>query len=141
MNALSQTGSYGSLVKVLKGSGLQANHLNQNAAFKSIIPENEGIANAMRGNAFDDVGSPHYEFHRSLEGFWNQYRKGGEHFGNRPTNAQYGTAVNDALSSAGHTTVESARLSALAAQNRAAFGLSESQLVPRIPGRGRLPQP
>lgn len=136
-NATLRTGTYGSLVDELQGTGLQANHLNQKAAFP-IIPTDEGIAVGMRGNAFTEIGSPHFEFHSSLEGFWNQYRKGGTSFGTYPTNAQYGEAVTNALNSAGLSSAEASRLSALAAQNRSAFGLLENQAVPRIPGR--LPQ-
>ena len=130
-----RTGQYGILKDELRGTGLQANHLNQNAAYKSIIPSDEGVAVGMRGNAFTEIGSPHYEFHSSLESFWQPYRKGGELFGSYPTNAQYSEALNSALRSAGLSEIEVSRLSELAAQNRAAYGLLESQPVPRIPGR------
>src|SRR5690606_29550214 len=62
-----RTGRYGDLASELRGTGQQANHLNQNAAFKSIIPEEEGLSHALRGNAFTEPGTPHFEFHRSLE--------------------------------------------------------------------------
>jgi hypothetical protein len=133
-----QTGPYGTLVDELKGTGLQANHLNQNAAFRTIIPSDEGVAVGMRGNAFTEIGSPHYEFHSSLESFWQPYRRGGELFGSYPTNAQYGEAVTNALRASGLPDAEAVRLSELATQNRAAYGLLESQQVPGIPGR--LPQ-
>jgi hypothetical protein len=71
-----RTARYKDLTAELKGTGQQANHLNQNAAFCDVIPEGEGLSVGMRGNAFTEVGSPHYEFHRSLEGFWNQFRRG-----------------------------------------------------------------
>ena len=47
----------------------QAHHLSQNAAFKDVIPQNEGLAVELKGNAITDVGSPHYKAHKSLEGF------------------------------------------------------------------------
>jgi hypothetical protein len=140
-------GEYGKLKKTLEGSGYQANHLNQNAAFSkdttgtSIIPEDEGLSHALRGDAFNEPGTPHYKFHESLEGFWNQYRRGGALEGNRPTNAQYGKALEQALQSAEISPAEAAELAAKAAQQRAAYNLRETDLVPRIPGRGRLPRP
>lgn len=92
----------------------------------------------MRGNAFKDVGSPHFEFHSVLESFWNQYRKGGEFFGSLPTNIQYGNAVTNALKSSGLKSSEAGTLSNQAAQNRAFYGIVETDTVPRIPSR--LPQ-
>jgi hypothetical protein len=71
VRAMPKTGAYGALAQELSGSGLQASHLNQNAAFRAVIPQEEGIAVGMRGNTFTAVGSPHYEFHSSLERFWN----------------------------------------------------------------------
>lgn len=94
-------GAYSKLVAELKGTGLQANHLNQDAAFKSLIPQGKGVAVGMRGNAFTQIGTPHYEFHAGLEGFWTSYRRGGLFGGSRPTSAQYGAAVERALIRAG----------------------------------------
>ncbi|MDR3443766.1 putative Ig domain-containing protein [Dyella sp.] len=113
--------------------GFQAHHLNQNAAFSSVIPKGEGFSIGIRGNAFTDVGTPHYDFHSSLEGFWDQYRVGGSSFGEVPTNAQYGDAVTQALQDAGLSPSEAQRLSDLAAQNRAAYDLSPNDPVPNIP--------
>lgn len=113
--------------------GFQAHHLNQNAAFSSVIPKGEGFSIGIRGNAFTDIGTPHYDFHSSLEGFWDQYRVGGSSFGEVPTNAQYGDAVTQALQDAGLSPSEAQRLSDLAAQNRAAYDLSPNDPVPNIP--------
>ena len=125
-------GTYGELKGNLE-DGFQAHHLNQNAAYSSVIPKNEGFAIGIRGNAFTEPGTPHYEFHSSLEGFWDQYRRGGDLFGEVPTNAQYGDAVSQALQDSGLSSSEAQRLSNLAAQNRAAYGLSPDDLVPNIP--------
>ncbi len=125
---------HGELVGTLE-EGYQANHLNQNAAFKDVIPERRGVAIAMRGDAITEPGTPHYEFHASMESFWNQYRPGGSLYGRTPTNAQYGSAVEQALRAAGNSPAEVASLSADARANRIEFGLSESDPVPRIPGR------
>ena len=132
---VTQTGSYKDLRKQLEGTGKQANHMNQDAAFRDVIPSDEGIANAMSGNAFKDVGSPHYEFHKSLEGFWNQYRKGGALEGARPTIGEYDNALREALKAGGYSSSEVDNLAGLAAQNRATYGLNTDSLVPRIPGR------
>jgi hypothetical protein len=130
-----RTAGYRTLTRELEGTGQQANHLNQNAAFRDVIPEAEGLANGMRGNAFTEVGSPHYEFHRSLEGFWNQFRRGGARFGQTPTNAEYGTALEQALRAGGLSNADAATVAAQAAQQRAAYGLAGTDPVPRIPGR------
>jgi hypothetical protein len=83
--AVQPTNPYGELVAELKGMGLQANHLNQDAAFKSLIPQKKGVAVGMRGNAFTQIGTPHYEFHAELERFWASYRRGGVLEGLKPT--------------------------------------------------------
>jgi hypothetical protein len=124
-------GGYGVLTDELKGTGIQSNHLNQNGAYGEIIPKQEGISVGMRGNAITDVGSPHYDFHSNLEDFWNPYRRGGEFFLQRPTNAQYGAALQDALIRAGYTPAEAAFLGRLAAGQRAARGLAPGALAAR----------
>ena len=48
----------------------QAHHLNQNAAFKDVIPQNEGLSIKLEGNIRKDIGSPHYKAHESLEEFF-----------------------------------------------------------------------
>ena len=128
-----QSGSYEALTKELKGTELQAHHANQNAAFSSIIPKDEGFSVALRGNAFTEAGSPHFEVHNSMESFWDSYRKGGDLFGEVPTNAQYGDAVTQSFRAGGLSEVEAKRLSDLAKQNRDAFGLKPTDPIPRIP--------
>jgi len=137
-NAAPRVGSYRELRRELKGTGVQANHLNQDAAFNGIIPKDEGLAVGMRGNAWTEVGSPHYEFHSSLEEFWTPYRKGGNLFGKRPTNAQYGAAVERALVQSGYSPSQAAGVANQAATHRLSYGLTPTMPVPRVPGR--LPQ-
>jgi hypothetical protein len=129
-----RTARYGTLRSQLP-AGEQANHLNQNAAFRSIILEDEGLAIGMRGNAFTEPGTAHYQFHQSLEAFWDKYRPGGALYGRRPISAQYGRALLNALEAAGLTTAEAELVAAQAAAQRAAAGLAPTDLVPRIPGR------
>jgi len=130
-----KTGTYKEMTKALNGTGQQANHLNQNAVYRGIIPEEEGVANAMAGNAFRDVGTQHYQYHASLESFWDKYRKGGSLYGKSPTNAEYGQAVKKALEDAGYSAAQAESLAAEAAAQRATYGLKESAAVPRIPGK------
>ena len=80
-------GEYGVLKDILGGG--QAHHLNQDAAFRDVIPSAKGMAIKLRGNAFTQVNSNHYKVHQSLEGFWDQYRRGGANFGKLPTNLEY----------------------------------------------------
>jgi hypothetical protein len=126
---------YGELRPELRGTGLQANHINQDAAFRSVIPGEEGLAVGMRGNAFRDVGSPHYQFHAELEAFWSQYRRGGQFYGEVPTNAQYGAAAERALIRSGYSTDAAVSLSQQAAAQRLEYGLPPWAPVPRVPGR------
>ena len=55
--------------------GQQSHHLNQDAVFGSKIPREEGAAIKLKGNAFRDIGSNHYNVHKELEKFWDQYRE------------------------------------------------------------------
>jgi RHS repeat-associated protein len=127
-------GAYGDLSGNLP-PGFQANHLNQNAAYQSVIPTDEGLAAGAQGNAFTQPGTPHYDFHQSLEQFWDQYRVGGDLYGSTPTNAQYGQALQQALQASGLSSSEASYLADQAAAQRTAYGLSDTAPVPRIPGR------
>jgi hypothetical protein len=126
------TGPYGKLRGTLP-PGFQANHLNQNAVYEGFIPEDEGLSVAMRGNVITQPGTPHHSYHRSLEQFWDQYRNGGSLESKMPTNADYGEAVRRALIASGLSPVQTSDLAAQAATQRAAYKLSESAAVPRIP--------
>jgi hypothetical protein len=125
-------GSYRSLRGQLL-AGWQANHLNQNSVYQEIIDRLDGLSVAMKGNILTEPGTPHYKFHQSLEQFWDQYRAGGSLESGMPTNAEYGQAMRRALTAAGLSPAEASGLSARAAAERAAFGLRETDSVPRIP--------
>lgn len=79
----------------------QSHHLNQDAAYRDVIPREKGAAIKLEGNAFTEPGTPHYEAHRSMEKFWDQYRRGGELNGQLPTNTQYTQALKRSLESSG----------------------------------------
>jgi hypothetical protein len=125
---------YGQLTRRLP-EGFQAHHLNQNAAFRKVIAAEDGIAVGMRGNAISQPGTPHYDFHQSLESFWSPYRPNGELFGKKPTNAMYGEAVQRALEAAGLSPEEASYLAGRAREQRVKYGLAESAEVPHVPSR------
>ncbi|MCU0522658.1 MAG: hypothetical protein MUF84_18450 [Anaerolineae bacterium] len=129
-----RTGSYREMRDALRGTGLQANHLNQDAAFRGIIPRNEGVSVGLRGNAFTEAGTEHFLYHGSLERFWPPYRSGGALFGARPTIAQYEAAVASAMREAGYSPGSAAEIARRAAAQVAGRGLGQSSPVPRIPG-------
>src|SRR5208337_5291756 len=108
---------YGELRGTLP-EGIQANHLNQNAVFESVIPQNEGLSVPLEGNTITEPGTPHYNFHQTLEQFWEPYRRGGELYGQVPTNAQYGEALHNALQAAGYSPAQAADLANQAATQR-----------------------
>ncbi|WP_256081315.1 hypothetical protein [Massilia sp. YIM B04103] len=126
-------GAYG----VARGvPGYQAHHLNQNAIYKNFgIPESAGFSINIRGNALNEAGSAHYEAHASLEQWWSQYRRGGEKFGEVPTNGQVGEASRRSLVDAGLDPAAAQRVSDIARQQRISAGHAEAAPVPRIPGR------
>lgn len=128
------TAPYGEMAGRLP-PGVQANHLNQDAAFGSIIPKDQGVAVPLAGNAITEIGSEHYAFHESLEGFWSPYRRGGSLFTFRPTNAEYGQAIYSALRAAGRSPEEAAALTQAAEADLATNGLAPTDPVPNIPGR------
>ena len=128
-----QLGSHGLLRKVVGGG--QSHHLNQDAAFRSVIPTNQGTAIKLKGNAFSDVGSNHYKAHENLGRFWDTYRKGGSRFGELPTNLEYTRALKSSLQSTNLATQQVADAVQASIKNRVGFGLLGGQSVPRIPGR------
>ena len=121
-------GRYKDVAAALKGTGNQANHLNQHAAFKARIPHDEGIAAEIGGDILQP-GSPHNIFHRALEMFWEPFRKSGK----TPTVGEYNKALGDALESAGHSLSEADALVDLAKANQLAHGIGPSDFVPTVP--------
>ena len=128
-------GSYRDLTANLQGTGLQAHHLNQNAAYGEVIPREDGLSVGIPGNAITEVGSPHYILHSNLEEFFVPYRADGELFGASPTNAEYGAALKNSLIQAGFSPQQAASIGDQAAAQRAAYGLNPQDAIPRVPGR------
>ncbi len=113
----------------------QAHHLNQNAAFRDRIPQSDGVSLKLVGNAFTDVGTPHYIAHESMESFWDIFRRGGIDAGNLPTNSQYNRALYNGLQESGLSSAEALRAVQAAKAQQLSAGLRGSDLVPRLPGR------
>ncbi len=126
--------TYKNMVKDPTVTG-QAHHLSQDAAFRDVIPKQEGLSIELEGNAFTDIGSQHYNAHNSLEGFWNNYRKGGDFYGEMPTVGEYNRALYNSLGNAGISKMDSAYSVLEAFKQQRGFGLSNTDFVPRIPGR------
>ena len=129
-----KVGEYGKL-KNDKSTPEQAHHLNQNAAYKDVIPPEKGISVKLEGNAFTQPGTPHYMIHDLLEEFWNQFRRGGDRYGELPTNIEYSKAVLDSLKKIGYSKQEALEITRQSIKQRVEYGLLGGDLVPRIPGK------
>ena len=116
----------------------QSHHLNQDAAFREVIPREEGMAIKLEGNIFTDIGSPHYNAHKNMEGFWSKYRKGGELYGSQPQMVEYNKALYEALQSTGLSKEQSIQAMREAVKQQLDYGLTSKMDVPRIPGRINL---
>ncbi len=128
-------------VRKMVTNGDQAHHLNQDAAFRDVIPRNDGVSVNLNSNAFTQPGTPHYEFHRYLEGFWDQFRDGGTRFGDRPIVGEYNQAVRQAATDAGFSPGQADIMEGMARLNQQDYGLLDSDPIPRIPGRINQKQP
>ena len=112
----------------------QVHYLSQDAAFRDVIPGNDGLCIELDGNAFADRGSSHYNAHNSLEQFWDKYRPNGECYRTTPTIAEYNRAYSSLLD-AGLSKSNVAFSVRMAYSQQRQFNLSNKDLVPRIPGR------
>ncbi|HHX2516567.1 TPA: RHS repeat-associated core domain-containing protein, partial [Neisseria subflava] len=128
-----RVGNHGYLRKIKDGQ--QSHHLNQDAAFRSKIPREEGAAIKLKGNAFRDIGSDHYNVHKELEKFWDQYRRGGSKFGQVPTIGEYNKALENSLKQTSMSPQERCKALSSAKRNQRRYCLTEDDLVPRIPER------
>ena len=110
----------------------QAHHLSQNAAFKSIIPKGEGLCVKLPGNILNNKNSPHYKAHKSMETFWDKYRKNGTNYGKIPTVGEYNKALYDSLISAGITKSEAIDAVKVAYKQQVNKKLNNKSQVPRV---------
>lgn len=73
--------------------------------------------------------------HDLLEEFWNQFRRGGDRYGELPTNIEYSKAVLDSLKKIGYSKQEALEITRQSIKQRVEYGLLGGDLVPRIPGK------
>ncbi len=73
--------------------------------------------------------------HESLEIFWNQYRRGGEFAGTRPTNKEYTRALYQSLRDSGMSEADALHATKAAMKQRVEYGLKGRDPVPRVPGK------
>lgn len=130
---LAKRGRHGNLKKVKKGG--QSHHLNQDAAFKSIIPHKDGAAIQLKGNAFCDIDSDHYNAHESLEAFWDDYRQGGSKYPSIPTIAEYNKALSTALATTSLSAKDRYKALSSAVRQQKSYELNDDDLIPKIPGK------
>lgn len=107
----------------------QSHHLNQDAAYRNLIPREEGAAVKLEGNAFSQPGTPHFEAHASLESFWAPYRSAG----GAPSNLDYSLALKRSLEAAGYSANQAQQLTREAIRNRLEYGALGGEPVPRVP--------
>lgn len=113
----------------------QSHHLNQDAAYKEVIPREEGLAIDADGNVFIDRESSHYKAHETMEEFWDRFRHGGEMEGIKPTVREYNSALKDSMVNSGFSVSDADLITEIAANQQRVYGLTEVDEVPRIPGR------
>ena len=120
----------------LKEEDGQSHHLNQDAAFKDVIPTDEAITIKLEGNILTEKDSSHYKAHEAMEAFWDDYREpDGKYMDEMPTIQQYNEALNGSMLNAGFTNDEADLIVEVAAHQQRAFGLNETDDVLRIPGK------
>lgn len=81
-----------------------------------------------------------YRDRLSLEGFWNNYRKGGAAYGRRPTLSEYNSALYDSLKHAGLSDKQATQAVNQAIKQQLEYNLTGDSLIPRIPGKINLPK-
>ena len=130
---------YGILRKNKEISG-QTHHLNQDAAFKDVIPSEEGLSIKLEGNILKDINSPHYRAHEIMEKFWDKYRNVKGISVESPTIAEYNSALKKSLLHAGLTKRQVKQIMLKVIEQQQEYGLTLDSFVPRIPGKIYLPK-
>ena len=112
------------------GAGIyQANHINQAAAFAD-IPYNKGLAVALEGSTAA-MNSPHWKFHKVMDGFWDGYRDTQKIV----TERQYRDAVRRALEYADIDSRDAVLLADAAVDQAKQFGYFGNGKIIHIPHR------
>jgi RHS repeat-associated protein len=135
VSAIGPYGTAGDASRHFLGGYAQNHHLNQDAAFRSLgISRDSGISIPLVGST-TTPGTPHYEFHWSMDTFWEPYREGsktGTMVLKKPTVGQYARAVEVALRHAGYSRSEAKSIADLAKRSH---GLPMSRRFVDIPER------
>ena len=112
--------------KSIKG---QAHHLNQNAAYNSIIPKSKGVSIKRSGNILMTVNTPHTLAHIEMEKFWAKYRNTNI----IPTNLEYTKALKSSLVKSGISNKDANTIIKHAIRQRIDYGLLGGENVPKVP--------
>ncbi|URZ14176.1 hypothetical protein [Clostridium felsineum] len=70
-----------------------------------------------------------------MEKFWDRYRRGGEFWKSKPTVGEYNSVLKDSMINAGFSESDADLITEIAANQQRAYGITEADKVPRIPGR------
>jgi len=103
----------------------------------TIIPYEEGLAVELTGDVHTP-GTQHYNVHYVLETFWHPYRTkdiDDPYYKQRPTNAQYLSALTAGLLAAKLCPDTVTKLIEIAGTEQIEEGLKPTDLVPVIPSR------
>ncbi|WP_342481496.1 phage baseplate assembly protein V [Paenibacillus sp. FSL L8-0340] len=129
------------------GSGTQKHHLNQDAAYGSVIPTDKGVTIELDGNIISGpVGTPHYKAHQEMEKFWDQFREvtkkypAGPRVGDIPTNLEYTRALKRSLEAAGLSPDQVKKSLKEAIHQRVKYGLLGGMNVPLKFGKNGVPK-
>ena len=135
------SGSYNKVVKWIKhaGSGQQAGHLLQNAAFGDVIARKLGLSIPMAGNA-KVVDTEHYKFHKAIDDFFEPYMKGGDKVGTRPTVQQYLDAMQAGLKAMGKSDEDIVEITKRVKQQLDDHGIPLDGDVPSVPSSRTTPK-
>ena len=116
----------------------QRHHLNQNAAFRKVIPRGKGICIKLVGNILTDINSAHYNAHKTMEAFWDRYRNDGPFAGKKPTISEYNAALYDSMKAAGLNDAQAEMVTQAAIDQQLEYGLTGDMPVPKIPRKINL---
>ncbi|MBL8828024.1 MAG: hypothetical protein JNM18_13685, partial [Planctomycetaceae bacterium] len=124
----------------------EAHHLNQSGILGQSVTFADGMTTPLVGDAFGDIGSPHFMVHRGLEAFFDMFRLAssvraryarpdGLLLGQRPTFSQYNRALYNSLLDSGIDATKALRMVQAAKSEQFSAGFRGADLLPFIPRR------
>lgn len=120
----------GAYYKLKTKVGYQRHHLNQKAAFDSVIPGNQGTSTYLSGDV-NSPGTEHFNVHLELERFWEPNRQAQS----TPTIAEYNKAMRRGFLRAGFDRDNVRALMHAAQVEQLRHNLRPDSPVPKVPGR------